>query len=530
MTPTHGGIHTVSVAALGLLIVAGCSDDDVLAPPVPPALQTISETPSSVSRPVLRATLPASWDENWFASPAVYDLDNDGHNEVIASRHSVLYVWSDSGTLLWRAPVGQNASTGADHGSSRMYCSPAVGDLDNDGMGEIAIAYSHNAAVYEHNGNLKAGWPQSFPGSDGEVRSLCAADLDNDGGCEIIVVKTSDGPVSHVWSIGGVSRPGWPQADSDPAKNDYGGYNQNVGAADLDGNGQLDIVCTYDICHIGVFYANGDSWLANTMFSGTYASSVPMFHDIALAIQGWGPDDNDRDEFTDSPPAFADMDNDGLPEIVLFSDHERAGEYVNRGNCLWVLNPDMTRVAGFETPLTTWMPIYTGYTNNIVQVAPAPCIAQRGGAAPCVVVPSYDGLLRCYESNGAVRWSLQFDTPGGSFIGCGESVAADLDGDGVSEIVFTTYATVDGVSNLVVLSAAGALLHRVPIAGRGSMAAPTLADVDNDGVLEIVVSLKDVLGGGDGGVQIWDVPSAESGTLEWPTGRGNYLRTGTPPP
>ncbi len=103
----------------------------------------------------------------------------------------------------------------------------------------------------------------------------------------------------------------------------------------------------------------------------------------------------------------------------------------------------------------------------------------------------------------------------------------DLDGDGVSEIVFATYSVVNDVSHLFVLSATGALLHRVPLYGRGSMAAPTIDDVDNDGILEIVVSLKDRLGGGLGGVQVWDVASATAGTREWPTGRGNYLRTGT---
>lgn len=35
-----------------------------------------------------------------------------------------------------------------------MYCSPVVGDLNKDGKGEIAIAYSNNVAVYDYNGNL----------------------------------------------------------------------------------------------------------------------------------------------------------------------------------------------------------------------------------------------------------------------------------------------------------------------------------------------------------------------------------------
>lgn len=102
----------------------------------------------------------------------------------------------------------------------------------------------------------------------------------------------------------------------------------------------------------------------------------------------------------------------------------------------------------------------------------------------------------------------------------------DLDNDGIPEIVFTTYAIQHDLSNLVILDAAGRLLHRISIPGRGSMAAPTLADVDNDGILEIVVSLKDALGSGLGGVRIWRVASAIANRLDWPTGRGNYLRTG----
>jgi hypothetical protein len=58
------------------------------------------------------------------------------------------------------------------------------------------------------------------------------------------------------------------------------------------------------------------------------------------------------------------------------------------------------------------------------------------------------------------------------------------------------------------------------------MAAPTIDDIDHDGVLEIIISLKDVLGNGKGGVQIWDCASAKANSRDWPTGRGSYLRTG----
>ncbi len=503
-----------------VLIIANCTKDT--------EEQKLEENKisSNVSEPQLYLTLPASWDENWFSSPAVFDLDNNGSNEIIASRHSVLYVWNSDGTLLWRAPVGENATTSNDHGSSRMYASPVIGDLDNDGEGEIAIAYSNKIAVYEANGLLKTGWPQSFPSSSSEIRSIAAADLDDDFNYEIMAVKTSSGPVSCVWDIDGDVVSGWPQVDDSETKNDYGGYNQNIGAVDLDDDGKTDIVCTYDICHIGIFKGDGTSWEANSMFSGTYSCNVPMFYDIDLAIQGWGHDGNDRDEFTDSPPVFADLDNDNLPEIILFSDHELAGEYVIRGNSLWALNPDMTRVEGFEVPRTTGMPLYTGYENNIVQVAPSPSVSSFGASEIFIVAPSYDGYIYCYNSSGVQQWKKQYDVAGSPFIGASECVIGDLNDDNISEIIFTTYSTEENVSKLYILNKDGEVLHNPDISGRGSMSAPTLGDVDGDGKIEIVISLKDAIGDGAGGVQIWKVESATKNNLDWSTGRGNYFRTG----
>jgi hypothetical protein len=513
-------MHTKIGLFCFLLLFFSCRKDDALN-------QVIDEViPSNVSEPVLVTTLPASWDENWFASPVVFDLDNNGSKEIIASRHSVLYVWNTDGSLLWRAPVGSNATTSDNHGSSRMYASPVVGDLDNDGLGEIAIAYSNNIAVYENDGMLKTGWPSSFPGSSDEIRSIAAIDLNKDSQFEILAVKTNSGPVTCVWNINGNIADGWPQVDNSDTKNDFGGYNQNIGAADLDGDGYAEIISTYDICHIGVFKGNGTSYLANPKFSGMYSCNVPMFHDIDLAIQGWGPDGKDRDEFTDSPPVFADVDHDNTNEIILFSDHELAGEYINRGNCLWVLKADMTRAIGFDVPNTTGMPLYTGYEDNIVQVAPSPSLSKFGTDDIHIIAPSYDGFIYCYDSDGTEKWKKQFDVAGNPFIGASESAVGDLDNDGISEIIFTTYSTQKDVSKLYILNHNGKVLHKVAIAGRGSMSAPTLDDVDGDGVIDIIISLKDRLGDNKGGVQIWKVESATKNTLDWPSGRGNYLRNG----
>ena len=48
--------------------------------------------------------------------------------------------------------------------------------------------------------------------------------------------------------------------------------------------------------------------------------------------------------------------------------------------------------------------------------------------------------------------------------------------------------------------------------------------------LELVISLKDTLGGGLGGVQIWELPGSSDNYMLWRTGRGNWRRQGYVPP
>ena len=58
-----------------------------------------------------------------------------------------------------------------------------------------------------------------------------------------------------------------------------------------------------------------------------------------------------------------------------------------------------------------------------------------------------------------------------------------------------------------------------------AMPVPTIADVDGNGTLDIVVSLKD---GEDRTRQvvIYEVTSSSAKCLLWPTGRGNLRRDG----
>jgi hypothetical protein len=125
-----------------------------------------------------------------------------------------------------------------------------------------------------------------------------------------------------------------------------------------------------------------------------------------------------------------------------------------------------------------------------------------------------------------MRWSFPFTTarnqlPTGA-------LAADLSGDGRPEVIFATYATAANTSALFVLSAAGAMLHRVALPGRGAMATPALGDLDRNGSLEIVVNLKDPTPAGDEAL-VFTVPGSSPNCLPWPTARRSPLRDGDVP-
>lgn len=514
--------------------------------PTPPVCTEVSGgSTGAVQIPTLRITLPASWDENWLASPAAVDLDGDGEKEIIAARHSVLYAWSSDGTLLWQTAFGQSAATSSAHGTTRMWPSPAVGDFDGDGEVDIAVAggvdsvSDSNVAVYEHDGTLKEGWPRKF--GETEVRSIAAADIDGDGVVEILVNKTSTGPATSVYEPDGSVHSGWPQVSSScdppaPAEPcwDFGGYNQNIGSGDVNGDGILDVISTYDAIGFGVFEGDGTPFPVASGFSDAVITAVEAYHDLSLSQQGWGT--GDRSEFTDSPPVIADIDEDGNMEIVLAGDHKHSDSTDNQGVTVWVLNHDLTRPEGWLWPKDTDLPLqYGDVGNNIVDTTPSPSVADLDGVPGLeIVVPAYDGVLHAFRSNGEIFWEFSFSTSSEPFIGGSEALIADLNGDGSPEIIFTTYSSgepgvPDTTPYLYVLNANGALLHQVEISGRGSMSAPTVSDLDGDGQLELLISLKDTLGGGEGGVQIWDLAGSKDNCILWETGRGGFLRQGYVP-
>jgi len=144
---------------------------------------------SPVQAPVFVRNL--SVETSWFASPIVVDLQGDGSNELVAAAYDVL-VFSSNGTLLDRAQDG----------SGRVYAPHVVADLDGDATMEVVVGRGHEAIAFEWVGShlqVKPGWPAdtTTAGSSPEIRGMAAADLDGNGSIEIVVTTTQTAPTAE---------------------------------------------------------------------------------------------------------------------------------------------------------------------------------------------------------------------------------------------------------------------------------------------------------------------------------------------
>ena len=199
---------------------------------------------------------------------------------------------------------------------------------------------------------------------------------------------------------------------------------------------------------------------------------------------------------------------------------------------LWVVGSDAARRPGFEAPFHApgyraglWDFEGTNVVGATNQVAVADLDPDQPGLE--MVFADFDGNLHAVSSDGRALWQTSFTTSD-DVLTAGAAIA-DLSADGIPEIVLNTYSPTEDRSALFVLDAGGNVLHQLALPRRGAMPVPTIADVEGDGTLEIIVSLKDAEDGVES-VRVYSVPGSETNCLPWPTGRGNTLRNGFVPP
>ena len=161
---------------------------------------------------------------------------------------------------------------------------------------------------------------------------------------------------------------------------------------------------------------------------------------------------------------------------------------------------------------------------------PAPTVVDiAGDRRPEIVSSVPDGAVYAIGPTGRRLWRYDY-AHGRAKTFASEVVAADLNRDGTPELVFGTYAlgAALGAPRRALGRRQEALRHPPAPPGRdgngiGVPAAPSIADLDGDGRLEIVLSTF------DHGLDVYRVPGSAANCLPWPTGRGNLLRNGAGP-
>ncbi len=484
---------------------------------------------SDVSEPVLVATLFDRWHEAWLASPAVADLDDDGENEIIVPRDDVLLIWHLDGSVVQKFEL-----------PGRIWAPPVVADIRPDRPGlEVAVASRGTIAAWDAEGEPLPGFP--FTWRD-ELRSLAAEDIDDDGELELVSITTGKleqgGQTDIVIAVNadGTTVQGFPpnttgSSGCDDACYVHSAYDQNVALGDVNDDGVADILAPQDNAYVSLHEGTGRAFDAAPIFEGrTKFPGIRFLHDYAEAQQGYADDEDSANQahFTNTAPAIADVDGDGTNELVMLGSVQNAARSDReRGVALWVVRHDGTRPDAWVTPFHApdfidglWDP-----EDNVVAATNQVTVVDLDPESPGFefVFAGFDGRIHAVTSDNEQLWQQTFTSSEGVLVG--GVVAADLSKDGRPELVFNTYSTESGGGALFILGANGELLHQVALPDRGAMPVPTVADVDGDGTLEIVVSLKD---GVDKERQVFVYSVASSGAkcLPWPTGRGNLRRSG----
>ncbi|MEW5768585.1 MAG: FG-GAP-like repeat-containing protein [bacterium] len=320
------------------------------------------------------------------SSPALGDIDKDGYLEVVIgvcdntnTYKGKIYALNHDGTQKWSVSTDGHISS-----------SPAIGDIDNDGYGEVIIG-SEDKKVYalNHEGKSVNGWPK-VTGSVG-ISSPALADINGENGLEIVISGGRDGKL-YVWNHRGEALKGWP-------------FNTNEGLftspvlGDINGDGKIEIAVASTNGNVYVWDTQGSllkSWL---MFSKTY-SDGDIYSDLALG----------------------NIDQDGDLEIIAAAVEYSYSEkkLVNGGIYVW----DHQGKLLFSQP-----------TNGIPL---SPAIGDINGDGKIDIVAGSEGSLwsgsnadiSAWDQNGnlTLSWSVQG-------MEGNDVVLSDLDGDGKIDIV-----------------------------------------------------------------------------------------------
>lgn len=478
-----------------------------------------------------------------FSSIKLADINGDGLPEILAgSRDGMLYALQSDGGVLWSFNVNRvldraarnSHNYRANRARTPIRATPAVGDITGDDIPEIVVA---------------AG----------------GIGVPSNGGVVAIGINRR-GLNPHLL-------PNWPKLPRDSLRDRADGFANAVVASpaigDIDGDGFNEVV-------YGALDARIYAWNANgTVVHGweeTTESIEPERNGAGIWVLDtiW------------SSPALADLDNDGVLDVVIGVDAHngnrrtgdpwdvtRAGGYLQayrgtNGARLWRRHFDENiasspAVADIDQDGRPEIVVGTGtwYSRDTPRPNPhrgryvtalnhdgtrlwrartqrsnpgSPVIGDINGDNRLeVVIASRDNYVYAFDHRGRRIWRSDPRTGSGNQTAIREVVLGDYSGDGLDDVFVAIEwqtAVLSGRNGRQLTSYSRLTHDELPLyLGNYTISgAPALGDIDGNGRLELVFG-SGTTGGARTQINVWELP-ARTTRASWPMFRGNATNSG----